>query len=54
MLDSMELDQKSIEATIGILLKYQDDIEMLKGEEVERILTNLDSELMASQSKDSL
>jgi MoxR-like ATPase len=37
-LDCRRLSQEVIEATLGVLLKYQDDIELLRGERVARLL----------------
>jgi len=46
-LDRLELDQQSINDTLGILLKYQDDIAKIKGSEASRILEEVNAELSA-------
>jgi MoxR-like ATPase len=38
-LDRMALDPETVNNTLGVLLKYQDDIERIAGEEVERLVT---------------
>jgi MoxR-like ATPase len=40
-LDAMALDPDSIEATLGVLLKYQDDITRLSRPEIDRLLAQL-------------
>ena len=37
-LDARELDQANVEATLGVLLKYQDDIARVRGETAARLL----------------
>ena len=37
-LDAMALDPQSVESTLGVLLKYQDDIARLQGGEIVRLL----------------
>ena len=44
-LDHMSLDPAAIENTIGVLLKYQDDIAKIQGSEATRILNQIKSEL---------
>ena len=46
-LDRLELDQQSINDTLGTLLKYQDDIAKIKGSEASRILEEVNAELSA-------
>tara|TARA_B000000460_G_scaffold32832_1_gene20530 strand:- start:279 stop:1208 length:930 start_codon:yes stop_codon:yes gene_type:complete len=52
-LDRLELDRESIESTIGILLKYQDDIALIKGSELGNILSSIGAERKISPSADS-
>jgi MoxR-like ATPase len=40
-LDAMALDPASIEATLGVLLKYQDDIARLSGGDIAQLLDAL-------------
>jgi MoxR-like ATPase len=40
-LDRTELDASTVDATLGVLLKYQDDIARVRGTEAARILTEL-------------
>ncbi|MBP7659818.1 MAG: MoxR family ATPase [Burkholderiaceae bacterium] len=40
-LDAMALDPQSVESTLGVLLKYQDDIARLQGGEIVRLLDEL-------------
>jgi MoxR-like ATPase len=44
-LDRLELDQATINDTLGTLLKYQDDIAKIQGSEAARILAQVKSEL---------
>ncbi len=44
-LDRMELDPDTINDTLGALLKYQDDIEKVRGSEASRILQKVNSEI---------
>ena len=37
-LNARELEPASVDATLGVLLKYQDDIAKLKGEEAARLI----------------
>lgn len=37
-LDQTALTQEMVEATLGVLLKYQDDVELVRGERVGRVL----------------
>jgi len=45
-LDCMVLDPDTINNTLGTLLKYQDDIEKIRGSEASRILADIKSEMM--------
>nr|WP_302474173.1 MoxR family ATPase [Roseococcus sp. MDT2-1-1] len=40
-LDARELEGGAVDATLGVLLKYQDDIAKLKGEEAARLVTEV-------------
>ncbi len=44
-LDRMELDPDTINDTLGALLKYQDDIEKVRGSEASRILEKVNREI---------
>jgi hypothetical protein len=37
-LDAKALEQGAVDETLGVLLKYQDDIAKLKGEEAARLI----------------
>jgi len=47
-LDKISLDPESIENTLGVVLKYQDDIAKLRGGEVRRILDQVKDEVAAA------
>jgi len=47
-LDRLELDQATINDTLGTLLKYQDDIAKIQGSEAARILAQVKSEAAAA------
>ncbi len=49
-LDRAVLDPASVDETLGMLLKYQDDIGSIRGEETARILEAVDAELAAAGS----
>jgi len=53
-LDVIELDQRAVENTLGVLLKYQDDIAKIQGSEAAAILTQVQSELAAAQGADTV
>ena len=38
-LDRVTLDPETVNNTLGVLLKYQDDIERIAGEEAERLVS---------------
>ena len=40
-LDRTELTQESVEPTLGVVLKYQDDVERVRGDETARILREI-------------
>jgi len=46
-LDAIELDPRTIDDTLGTLLKYQDDIERIKGESAARLLADIRAEQAA-------
>ena len=48
-LDVVALDPKSVDSTLGVLLKYQDDIAKIRGSEAARILEQVKSELVATR-----
>ncbi len=45
MLDQLELDQENVESTLGVLLKYQDDVARIQGTEVAEILNRIRTDL---------
>lgn len=47
-LDQSVLDAETANDTLGVLLKYQDDVERLRGEETTRILEEVEKELAAA------
>ncbi len=48
-LDARELDADIIDTTLGVLLKYQDDIVRLRGAETAGILDEVRVELAAAE-----
>jgi len=46
-LDTITLDPETINNTLGVLLKYQDDIERIQGSEAARIIQQVKTELAA-------
>ncbi len=46
-LDVLALTPEAINDTLGVLLKYQDDIAKIQGSEAERLLTQVKAELAA-------
>ena len=44
-LDSMSLDPQTVNDTLGVLLKYQDDISRMQGTEAKRILDQIKDEI---------
>jgi MoxR-like ATPase len=48
-LDVLALSPEAINDTLGVLLKYQDDIQKIQGSEAERLLTQVKQELAAAQ-----
>ena len=49
-LDQLSLDPKTINDTLGVLLKYQDDIAKIQGSEAARLLDQVKSEIAALQT----
>ena len=49
-LDVIELTPAAIDDTLGVLLKYQDDIARMRGSEAARILDQVNAEIAAGQS----
>jgi len=47
-LDTVALDPAAVNDTLGVLLKYQDDIARLQGSEAERILSEVRAELASA------
>ena len=47
-LDALELDPAVINDTLGTLLKYQDDIERIRGDEAGRLLSEVKAEIAAA------
>ena len=47
-LDKLDLDPQTINSTLGILLKYQDDIERVAGDEAARLVTEAKSAAAAA------
>ena len=48
-LDRIELDSETIDTTLGVLLKYQDDIAKVRGSEAAGILEQVRAELAAAE-----
>ena len=46
-LDALALDPDTVNDTLGVLLKYQDDIQKLQGSEAKRVLDKVNAELAA-------
>jgi len=46
-LDSLSLDPQTVNDTLGVLLKYQDDISRMQGTEAKRILDQIKDEIRA-------
>ncbi|MEO3433141.1 MoxR family ATPase [Inquilinus sp. CAU 1745] len=49
-LDALELDPHTINDTLGTLLKYQDDIEKIRGSEASRLLADVKAELAHAEA----
>ncbi|MDP6350639.1 MAG: MoxR family ATPase, partial [Alphaproteobacteria bacterium] len=52
-LDKLELDPETIDSTLGVLLKYQDDIARVQGSEAARMLTRIKSEMEAPRAAEA-
>ena len=48
-LDRLELDPETVDSTLGVLLKYQDDITQIRGAEAAAILETVKAELSAAE-----
>jgi MoxR-like ATPase len=48
VLDRTVLDADTVNDTLGVLLKYQDDVERMRGEESARVLEDVERELAAA------
>ncbi len=48
-LDKVSLDPETVDSTLGVLLKYQDDIAKIQGSEAQRILDQMKQEMLALQ-----
>ena len=48
-LDKVSLDPETVDSTLGVLLKYQDDIAKIQGSEAQRILDQMKQEMRALQ-----
>ena len=48
-LDRLELDPETVDSTLGVLLKYQDDIVRIQGTEAAGILHKVKAELSAAE-----
>ena len=46
-LDKIDLDPETVNSSLGVLLKYQDDIEKIRGSEAAAILEQVKAELAA-------
>ncbi len=52
-LDQLELDQENVDSTLGVLLKYQDDIARIKGSEAAEILARVTADFDSGQNSKS-
>ena len=48
-LDKLALDPQTVNDTLGVLLKYQDDIAKIQGSEAAKILDQVNAELTATR-----
>ena len=48
-LDAVVLDPQTVQHTLGVLLKYQDDIARLEGGKVKELLDQVQAELRAAE-----
>jgi MoxR-like ATPase len=49
-LDKIDLDPATVNDTLGVLLKYQDDIEKVRGSEAANLLTQVKADLAARRA----
>ncbi len=49
-LDRRALDPATVDSTLGVLLKYEDDLATVRGEETARILAEVEAEQSATAS----
>ena len=52
-LDQLELDQENVDSTLGVLLKYQDDIARIKGSEAAKILAQVKADFDSGEKTKS-
>ena len=50
-LNCVALDPQTVDSTMGVLLKYQDDISRIQGSEAARILSEVQANLVRSEMK---
>ena len=50
-ISQLDLDQDGVDSTLGVLLKYQDDIKRIQGSEVSRILKEIELDYEKSNGK---
>ena len=50
-LNCVALDPQTVDSTMGVLLKYQDDISRIQGSEAARILSEVQANLVRSETK---
>ena len=48
-LNCVALDPQTVDSTMGVLLKYQDDISRIQGSEAARILSEVQADLVRSE-----
>ena len=48
-LNCVALDPETVDSTLGVLLKYQDDISRIQGSEAARILSEVQANLVQSE-----
>ncbi|MCX8231934.1 MAG: MoxR family ATPase, partial [Alphaproteobacteria bacterium] len=48
-LDKLALDPQTVNDTLGVLLKYQDDIAKIQGSEAAKLLDQVNTELAAAR-----
>ena len=50
-LDQVALDPKAVDDTLGVLLKYQDDIAKIRGSEAATLLDQVKSEMASAERR---